>query len=199
MSRTEQMTEFDERVVAEAEADLERLLSIEPSPEFAAKVRARIAAVPAARGWSLGRLLVPLGAAAALVLVVTLATNWPAREAKPSFATTRQDDIVLSAAKPNEATDSVPVTSAIERRPAVRRATAAPQREPEIIIDPAITDAIRRLAVAARSTTLDGSKGESIAAPNGENDTLPVSEPLDVPELVLKPADQTGGQSHRSE
>ena len=50
MSRTEQMTEFDERAVAEAEADLERLLSIEPSPEFAAKVRARIAAEPAVAG-----------------------------------------------------------------------------------------------------------------------------------------------------
>ena len=197
MSRTEQMTEFDERVVGEAEADLNRLLSIEPSPEFAAKVRARIAAAPAARGWSLGRLLFPLAAAAALVLVVTLATNWPAREAKPSFATTRQDDIVLGAPKPNQAPAGVAVTSRTVNRPTIRRATA--QREPEIIIDPAITDAIRRIAVAARSTTLDGSKGESIAAPNGETDTLPVSEPLDVPELVLKPADQTGGQSHRSE
>ncbi len=49
MSRTERMTEFDERVVAAAEADLDRLLSIEPSPEFAAKVRARIAAEPPPR------------------------------------------------------------------------------------------------------------------------------------------------------
>ena len=193
MSRTEQMTEFDERVVAEAEADLNRLLSIEPSPEFAAKVRARIAAVPAARGWSLGRLLFPLAVAAALVLVVTLATNWPAREAKPSFATTRQDDIVLSAAKPNEAPAVAPVKKAPELRPQVRRA-AVVQRQPEIIIDPAITDAIRRLALAARNTTLDGSKGESIAAPDSAAATLPIAEQLNVPELVLKPADQTGGQ-----
>ena len=68
-----------------------------------------------------------------------------------------------------------------------------PQREPEIIIDPAITDAIRRLALAARNTTLDGSKGESIAA-DAQSAVLPVAEPLNVPELVLKPADPTGGQ-----
>ena len=68
------------------------------------------------------------------------------------------------------------------------------QRQPEIIIDPAITDAIRRLALAARNTTLDGSKGESIAAPDSAAATLPIAEQLNVPELVLKPADQTGGQ-----
>jgi hypothetical protein len=193
MSRTEQMTEFDERVVAEAEADLDRLLSIEPSPEFAAKVRARIAAEPPAPSWSWVRLLVPVVAAAAVFIVLTL-SNWSARGPEQPVATSRQDDIVLIAAKPNEVPAGVPVTSRAVNRPTIRRATAAPPREPEIIIDPAITDAIRRIAVAARSTTLDGSKGESIAAPNGETDTLPVAQPLDVPELVLKPADQTGGQ-----
>jgi hypothetical protein len=54
MSRTEQMTDFDEREVSAAEADLERLLAIEPSPEFAAKVRGRIAAEPPARRWMWG-------------------------------------------------------------------------------------------------------------------------------------------------
>jgi hypothetical protein len=193
MSRTEQMTEFDERVVAEAEADLDRLLSIEPSPEFAAKVRARIAAEPRVRPWNWGRLLVPVAAAAGLVLVVTLMTNWTGHDAERPLATARHDDIRLTAASSNEAATLVPVTRVPGNRPTVHRATTPPP-EPEIIIDPAITDAIRRIAVAARSTTLDGSKGESIAAPNGETDTLPVAQPLDVPELVLKPADQTGGQ-----
>ena len=61
MSRTEQMTEFDERTVSEAEADLERLLSIEPSTEFAAKVRERIAAEPPVRRWNWGRLALRIG------------------------------------------------------------------------------------------------------------------------------------------
>jgi len=195
MSRTEQLTEFDERVVTEAEADLDRLLSIEPSPEFAAKVRARIAAEPPVRGWNWGRLLVPLAAAAGLVLVVTLVTNRTGRDAEPSFATARHDDIILPAAKVYEApADDVPVTTVARNRPAVHRAIVASQAESEIIIDPAITDAIRRLALAARTTTLDGSKGESIAAPDSASETLPIAGELNVPELVLKPADQTGGQ-----
>jgi hypothetical protein len=57
-----------------------------------------------------------------------------------------------------------------------------------------MAEAIRRLAVGARNTTLDGSKGESIAAPDSASETLPIAEDLNVPEIVLKPADQTGGQ-----
>jgi hypothetical protein len=193
MSRTEQLTDFDERAVAAAEADLERLLSIEPSPEFMAKVRARIVAEPPVRRWNWGRLLVPLAAAAAVVIVLTLSSNWSVRSPEPPLATSRQDDIVLSPPKPNEAPAVVPAAVAVSR-PTVRRATAPLQREPEIIIDPAITAAIRRLAVAARNTTLDGSKGETIAAPDSASDTLQIAEPLNVPELVLRPADQTGGQ-----
>jgi hypothetical protein len=67
------------------------------------------------------------------------------------------------------------------------------QPEPEIIIDPAVTDAIRRLAAAARNTILDNSNGESIAA-DAHAGALPVAEPLKVPELVLSPADPNGGQ-----
>jgi hypothetical protein len=77
-------------------------------------------------------------------------------------------------------------------QPKIRRAPV-PEQKPEIIIDPAVTDAIRRLAVAARNTMLDVSNGQSIAAPDSASDTLQVAEPLNVPELVLKPADQTGG------
>lgn len=194
MSRTDDMNDLDERAVSAAEADLERLLSIEPSPEFAAKVRARIAAEPAARSWSLARLLLlPLAAAAVLAIVVTVSTFWKVRDAERPFTATRQGDIVLSPPKPMEVPAPVAVAAAVSR-PSVRRATAPRQPEVEILIDPAITDAIRRLALAARNTTLDGSKGESIAAPNAESDVLPIAEPLNVPELVLKPADPTGGQ-----
>jgi hypothetical protein len=193
MSRTEQLNDFDERAVSAAEADLERLLSIEPSAEFAAKVRARIAAEPPARSWGWGRLLVPVAAAAAVVIVLALSSNWSDRGPEQPLATSRQNDMVLTARTPGEPNAVAPPPRVLHVPSAVRR-TPMPEHKPEIIIDPAIGDAIRRLAVAARSTMLDGSKGESIAAPNAESETLPVAEPLTVPELVLKPADQTGGQ-----
>lgn len=194
MSRTKQMTEFDERVVAQAEADLDRLLSIEPSPEFAAKVRARIAAEPPPRSWNWGRLLVPVAAAVAVVIVLALSNNWSDRGPEQPLATSRQNDIDLAAEKLKDAPAVVPIAQATVSKPPIRRATATPRPEPEILIDPAITDAIRRLALAARDTTLDGSKGESIAAPDSAAAILPIAEELNVPELVLKPADQTGGQ-----
>lgn len=194
MSRTDEMTEFEQRLVAEAEADLDRLLSIEPSAEFAARVRARVAAERTVRPWNWSRLLVPLVAAAGMVLVVTLATTWNERDAERPLASARHDDIVLPEANVNRRPSDVPVTSVAHARPTLRRAIALPQVEPEIIIDPAITEAIRRLALAARNSTLDGSKGESIAAPDSASETLPIAGELDVPELVLKPADETGGQ-----
>jgi hypothetical protein len=187
------MTDFDEREVSAAEADLERLLAIEPSPEFAAKVRGRIAAEPPARRWMWGRLVLPLAAAAALVIVLTLSSNWSARGPEQPVASSRQNDIVLSPPKPKEAPPVEPVTAMADVQPKIRRAPV-PEQKPEIIIDPAVTDAIRRLAVAARNTMLDVSNGQSIAAPDSASDTLQVAEPLNVPELVLKPADQTGGQ-----
>ena len=193
MSRTDQMSDFDERAVAAAEADLERLLSIEPSPEFAAKVRARIAAEPPVRSWNWGRLLVPVAMAAALVIVLTHSTTWRGHGPEQPVATARQTDIVLNPDTPTETPAAVTIQAAADGGSKVRRAPP-PEEKPEIIIDPAMSDAIRRLAVAARSTVLDGSKGESIAVPNAEAETLPVAEPLNVPELVLKPADQTGGQ-----
>jgi hypothetical protein len=193
MSRTDQMNDFDERAVAAAEADLERLLSIEPSPEFAAKVRARIAAEPPVRSWNWGRLLVPVAAAAVVVIVLTVLGTWHLRGPEQPVATARQNDIVLNPEKPTETPAVVTIKAVADAGSKVRR-VPVPEEKPEIIIDPAIGDAIRRLALASRSTPLDGSKGESIAAPDSATDTLPIAEPLNVPELVLKPADQTGGQ-----
>ena len=72
MSRTEPLNDLDERLVTEAEADLERLFTIEPSPEFAATVRARIAEERTNRGhrWGWIGLLAPV--AAALIVGVLL-------------------------------------------------------------------------------------------------------------------------------
>jgi hypothetical protein len=194
MSRTEQMTDFDEREVSAAEADLEKLLSIEPSPEFIAKVRARIDVEPPVRRWSWVRLVLPLAAACAVLMVLVLRGGLNVQDDGQPFSNAHREDVVLSAPDLNAAKGVVPGPPApVAVSPRLRRA-ALPQREPEVIIDPAVTDAIRRLAVAARNTMLDVSNGQSIAAPDSASDTLQVAEPLNVPELVLKPADQTGGQ-----
>jgi hypothetical protein len=193
MSRTEQLSDFDERAVSAAEADLERLLSIQPSADFAAKVRARIAAEPAARSWRCGRFGLALAAASAVIVVLILRGVLSVQDDGRPFSSARHEDVALGAPDRNAVAVVIPGPPApVTVNPRARRATAPP-REPEVIIDPAVTDAIRRLAIAARSTTLDASQGESIAA-DAQSAALPVAEPLNVPELVLRPADQTGGQ-----
>ncbi len=52
--------------------EIRRLLAVDPSPAFEARVRTRVAAEPARHAWRAGRLSMGFGAAAALVLAVSL-------------------------------------------------------------------------------------------------------------------------------
>ena len=195
MSRTQiddRLSEFDERVVAAAEADLDRLLSLEPSPEFAAKVLARISAEETGRGWRVAWVGVALASAAALIMAFTLRSD-PAESGRaPSFARPSRQDVVLTIA-PSDGRD--PVSTAIT---SPKRAHLAPRRlvrvaEPVVLIDKSLADAIHRLAVSTRNMTLDDGMPDGRPRSASESSTSSVVvEPLTVPELVLKPADQSG-------
>lgn len=194
MSRTESLSDADARTVAAAEADLDRLLALEPSAEFTARVRSRIAEGRPSRHRYWAWLAVPIAAAAAVLVAVSLRNDAvPAEESVPRAATAPHADIVL--ARPPRIEASV----ALRRRPPApirtsTRLVAAPlAAEPEIIVDPSFAAAIRRMALSppppSDSTLINV---EPVAA--GEPQALSVGAPLDVPELVLKPADQDGGQ-----
>jgi hypothetical protein len=193
MSRTEQMTEPEKRLVAEAEADLQQLLSIEPSPEFAAKVRTRIHEQRERRTTRWGWIGLAIAAAAALILVAVLRTHDSAAETQ-DVEVVRLPDTLLPASVPMEHR-STAVTIAAHAAAVGKQSTNTVETgaSPEVIIDPAMTSAIQRLAAGARNTILDGSNGESIAA-DAHAGALPVAEPLKVPELVVSPADPNGGQ-----
>jgi hypothetical protein len=202
MSRTrikDRLSDIDERVVADAEANLDRLLSVEPSPEFAARVLARIKAPHAARrqraawagwaGWA-------LASAAGLVIVgaLTLRSGSGGREGAVASSQPVPRDIVLSGPTSDKGdAGSQPDAG----HPVTRSLKTVPRRldEPEVVIDPSLADAIRRLAVSTRNVLLDGTASDGSLQPASD---VPLSsvvvEPLTVPELVLKPADQNGGQ-----
>jgi hypothetical protein len=196
MSRTrinDRLSEFDERRVAAAEADLDRLLSITPSPEFAAKVLARISTEHTGRGQRVGWVGLALASAAALVIAFTLRSDPAEPDRAPLFARPPQQDVVLSV-EPLDMRE--PISLAVTAPP--RRAHLSPQRlvrsaEPEVLIDRSIADAIRRLAVSTRDIPLDDTAPDGRPQPASES-PMPsvVVEPLIVPELVLKPADQSG-------
>jgi hypothetical protein len=205
MSRTrisDGLSELDERVVAAAEADLDLLLALEPAPDFAARVLARISAEHASRGWRMGWAGVVLASAATLVITFTLRSGSGARDRAPSFTEPLHHDVVLSV-EPLEMHGAVslavtaPKGGRAAHRPVGRSLKAAPLRvaEPEVLIDPLLGDAVRRLAVSTRNVLLDDTTSARNLQPASD---VPVPsvvvEPLTVPELVLKPADQNGGR-----
>jgi len=194
MSRTERLTELDERIVAAAEADLRQLLSIEPSPELSAKVRARIDDNRESRAWKRwGWIGSAVATAAAVILAVALR---PEHTAAPhgGVANARPDDHLRAPSRTDDTTDPAAKTTLhpVARHRSPARA-AEPGPNPEIIIDPAMTDAIRRMAIALRNAEPDASTAEQLQMQMGEPAPLTIAEPLNVRELVLKPAEQNGG------
>jgi hypothetical protein len=190
MSRTESLSNIDEGVVAAAEVDLDRLLAIEPSAEFAAQVRARIAAGAPVRVWRWGRIALTAAVVTALIVAFRLDGLQVGQNARPGPGV-RHPDIVLGSTPPAIDLPVVRHTPPAARggrhvrRPARQAADAT-----EIIIDPSVADAIRRLIISTGKVSL-----ETTSETRSEgNAALTIAEPLDVPELVLKPAEQWGGQ-----
>jgi len=199
MSRTQihdRLSDIDERVVADAEADLDRLLSLEPSPEFAAKVLARISAQHPARARRAGWVGLALASAAALVIVgaLTLRTGSGVRDSVVTSTQPVHRDIALSGPTSDKggAGSEPEAPHPVARSPETARVQLD---EPEVVIDPSLADAIRRLAVSTRNVMLDGTTPDGNLQPASDVPLSSVAvEPLTVPELVLKPADQNGGR-----
>jgi hypothetical protein len=185
------LSEFDERVVAAAEADLDRLLALEPAPDFAARVLARISAGHVARRWRAGWAGVALASAATLIIAFTLLSGSGARDSDVNASKPLHADVVLrSPASDMRVRVSPVITPSIRPRPAGPRIG-----DPEVLIDRSLADAIHRLAVSTRNLTLDDGAPDDRPRPASESPAPSVVvEPLTVPELVLKPAVQNGGR-----
>jgi len=196
MSRTEQLTEHDERLVSAAEADLHHLLSIEPPPEFTARVRARVRENHDApsRRWGWIGLALATTAAAALVVTALVRTGHTPGGSLQRTEIARRGDVVL---EPTASVSDHPpappsATSRVEsKRPSARVAVHA-EATPEVVIDPAMTDAIRRISMSIRNSAPDPSVAETLRTETAST-ALTAPDPLMVPEIVLKSADQNGG------
>jgi hypothetical protein len=197
MSRTpldDRLSDVDARIVGAAEADLARLLSVEPSVEFAATARARIAAEAPARAWRSRRLVLTLAAASVLLLAFSLRGGLSVRDnVRPTVSPPHQDVVLRSTPHVGATHVDRQTPTVLPHRRTVHRAPPRVASAPEVIVDPSIAVAVRRLAIAARSTVLDDAAPGTPPRATPEPDALPVADPLVVPKLVLTPADQTGG------
>lgn len=184
MSRTrinDRLSEFDERRVAAAEADLDRLLSITPSPEFAAKVRARITEARTEPMWRASWGAVAVASAAAVIAVGTAITtrqHMPVVDVPMVSSPVRPDTILATDPMVTESavttTNAAPVSSRLDPQPA----------EPEVLVSDEGRLAIARLLASARAGTLDP-RVFSRTTPSPEEDLQTGVAPLIVEELLI--------------
>jgi hypothetical protein len=184
MSRTridDRLHEFDERMVAAAEADLDRLLSLEPSPEFAARVVARICTDPTGRGHGVGWVGLALASAAAVIAVgtaITLRQHTPVVDV-PMVTSPARPDTILAA----DPLVTEPVVTARHVVPVLSRPKPQPA-EPEVLVSDERRLAIERLLASASAGTLDPRVFSKTAlAP--EEDLRTEVAPLIVEELLI--------------
>jgi hypothetical protein len=170
------------------ERELSQVLAIEPSADFAAKVRARIEQEPVrANGWRRW-MWAPLAAAAIIVIVAVMITRKPAvlPDGSAGLQAGRTGaDVRLSppSAPPPAQIPTAPPTS-FRRVYQTTRSVRA--KEPEVLIDPSVARAVRRLAM--------GRPVLPEVPPEPSLDPV-VIEPLRVPDVseignVRPPADQ---------
>jgi hypothetical protein len=115
----------DARQLTDAALDREimALLASEPSPEFLARVRARVAEEPAPRTWRAAWMFAAAGAAAAVIVAVIA---WPSAEPAGSHSTPVQTlPQVADLVKPPLPERVEPPTVRRDIRPRVARAVAA--------------------------------------------------------------------------
>jgi hypothetical protein len=150
--------------------ELSELLAVEPSPEFAAKVRARIERQPETTfGWRHW-----MGAAVAAAVIIAVVLAMVGRRAPQVRAPlTAPRDVHLS-----PKVDPVTQTpAAVSPSPDIARARHAERREraPEVLVDPALAAAVRRLTTEQRV----------LPEMPPEPSLLPVVvQPLKVPEIA---------------
>jgi hypothetical protein len=176
-----------ERPLTDLDADLRALLAIEPSPEFAARVRSRVAGERMA-GWGWTPWLLVASTACGVGLAIVLA--WPSAGVQAPEPPAAPRLALGEAALP--ALPGVP-----ELPPAPRRAAATPSESPRVFPPVAVAEVLvdprQRTAVdALLALTNRGAVLEFVPAPNPVAAEI-VVDPLNVPVLTVDPLPGTPG------
>ena len=182
--------------------EIQAALSVEPSREFLARVRTRIATEPEAAAPWLSWKLVATGAVAALIVIAfVMRLGEQSFNARPELSAS---PLILSSSKDVPLARDRPVVSLIlspskdeQSAPAASRArvAAAAPREPEVLIDPAETRALRRLIAGTRDGSLDLSAALRATTPTAMD--LPPIDALAIAPLTIDPLTPSGEEGYR--
>jgi hypothetical protein len=161
--------------------EIRAALDVDPSPEFVARVRTRIAAeaAPSAWRWSWGlAMATALAASATLVVIVSRQHTPPSTSVAGTFVAGSENRPASegSTAKPGAAESDAKAGRAEQTRVAVsRRARSRPtntnalvvrtRSEPEILVDPREARALRQLIAGVRDGRIDLTAVQTIASP----------------------------------
>jgi hypothetical protein len=198
------LTGEDARLLAELETNLARELSIEPSPEFLARVRLRVAELPEQRtgmldwGWWQRRWMPALALAAVAVIVAAAVmmrstpVDEPRREVVAMANPTPPAAIPPAAPVPGATGMLVPpaAPAAAPRVQRVARRAAGPDAlrratEPEVLVLEGQMDAIRQFLAGVRTGRVDAS---AVANTEAQASVGPaIVEQLAIPLLKIEP------------
>jgi hypothetical protein len=162
--------------------EIQAALAVDPSPDFLARVRTRIATEPPkVRSW------VPwtLAAAGAMAAIVAIAVviSWPQGKPTPVTQAPGAEDIRLAA------------PTAIEQPRRAEAPEARRRPEPEILIDPAEVRALRRLITGTRDGSLDLSAALQATTPTAME--LPPIKAIVIAPLTIDPLTPSGEEGVR--
>jgi hypothetical protein len=176
------MTQEERHVVGLAEGELARLLAIDPSPDFAAKVRARIFREASTRRqyfrWDAAAAAVLVAAASLMATDVLRAPGIRARVVAP---------VISAPARAREPLDAPVVRPVVQSRGSAPR-TVPPKRATMVLVPPDARRVLQRVVDLAATGALSVGAAE-LPAPLTESLTRPVApivvEELDVVDIAV--------------
>lgn len=167
---------------AALERDIERALAVDPSPEFLARVRTRIAEEPSPASWRFGWLFAGVATAAVAASVVALLMLRPNQGLEPA----RQ--LLLS----RSLSPSVVVPTLSPRLGRERRTTNDERLLPQPLFDPRETTALQRLIADVRDAHVD--LGPLLKEPPMPLQSL---DELVIPSITIEPLVPGGVEGER--
>ena len=174
--------------------EVQAALAVDPSPEFLARVRTRIATEPAGDASWLSWKVVAAGALAVAILMAVVVSRPEGTPTAVSQAS-RAEDVRLA---PPAAVEPPRRAETPEARTRAWRAEAPEARrrpEPEILLDPAETRALRRLIAGTRDGSLDLSASLRAATPTAMD--LPPIDAIVIAPLTIDPLTPSGEEGVR--
>jgi hypothetical protein len=170
---------------AALDRDIERLLAVEPSPAFVARVRARVAEEPSSSSTLLGWRFAATVSMAAVACIAAIVVLRPDRRVEPAHRLLLSRALTSSVAVPTANVE--PRTSNDEPQ-----TTNLEQSSSEPLFDPRETTALQRLIAGVRDARVD-------LAPlaNDAPMPLPSLDDLVIPPIAIQPLAPGGVEGER--